>query len=116
MFGDTHKRAQLHTTDKEEIMSIKSGPDANSSPADSPKKRKSTLSTIEVDLSASEPPSKKARRALKKTSNSKTKVEDADQSPQSNTKTAEARSEHGVWIGNLPFTVTVEELRQWLIV
>lgn len=84
-------------------------------------KRKAVLDELEVDVDAPEPPSKRARRALKKGKSATAKPADDNdkddlEGDESKGKTEKAaRSEHGVWIGNLPFTVTPLELRQWLI-
>ncbi|KAK3181842.1 Nucleolar protein 13 [Lecanicillium sp. MT-2017a] len=87
-------------------------------------KRKASVDEIEVDLAAPEPPSKRARRALKKGKSATAKpVDDHDkgdleEDDEKETKAKSdkpARSEHGVWIGNLAFTVTPLELRQFLI-
>ncbi|TWU79118.1 hypothetical protein ED733_008776 [Metarhizium rileyi] len=82
-------------------------------------KRKSSMGEIEVDLALPEPPSKRARRALKKGKPLPPKNESADEKEkpegdgEQNDK--KVRSEHGIWVGNLPFTVTAAELRQWLV-
>ncbi|KJZ79584.1 hypothetical protein HIM_01053 [Hirsutella minnesotensis 3608] len=83
-------------------------------------KRKSvTEEEIEVDLSAPEPPSKRARRALKKgkTITKKASSDDEDAGSDSEKKDGKdkARSEHAIWVGNLPFNATAAELRQWLV-
>lgn len=81
-------------------------------------KRKADVEEIEVDVNAPEPPSKRARRALKKGKalpakpSSDDEKEDKDEQKESKDK---VRSEHGVWIGNLPFRLTGAELRTWLI-
>ncbi|EHK26292.1 uncharacterized protein TRIVIDRAFT_36431 [Trichoderma virens Gv29-8] len=81
-------------------------------------KRKADVEEIEVDVNAPEPPSKRARRALKKGKplpakpSSDDEKEDKDGQKEGKDK---ARSEHGVWIGNLPFRLTAAELRTWLI-
>ncbi|KAL7917556.1 hypothetical protein ACQKWADRAFT_324556 [Trichoderma austrokoningii] len=81
-------------------------------------KRKADVKEIEVDVNAPEPPSKRARRALKKGKALPTKPssddEKEDKDGQKDGKD-KARSEHGVWIGNLPFRLTGAELRTWLI-
>ncbi len=87
------------------------------------KKRKTDIDEIQVDLSLPEPPSKKARRALKKgktlpakpTSDDDEADEEEDGKAKDDKKKKKERSEHGVWIGNLRFTVTKAELRQWLV-
>ncbi|KAK3901266.1 hypothetical protein C8A05DRAFT_35044 [Staphylotrichum tortipilum] len=93
--------------------------------ASSSKKRKSALSEIQVDLSLPEPPSKKARRALKKGKTLPAKPTSDDEGDDDekdgadgkakDAKKKKERSPHGVWIGNLRFTVTKPELRQWLV-
>jgi len=90
----------------------------------SSKKRKTALDEIQVDLSLPEPPSKKARRALKKgkTLPAKPTSDDEDDADKEDGKAKDGkkkkekeRSPYGVWIGNLRFTVTKPELRQWLV-
>lgn len=98
------------------------------SPAPSPsKKRKSSaldLKEIEVDLKLPEPPSKKARRLLKKGKSLPVKPQSDDEeelNEDGTKKTDEAkkkkreRSPYGVWIGNLRFNASKDELRKWLI-
>ncbi|RDA83557.1 hypothetical protein CP532_5352 [Ophiocordyceps camponoti-leonardi (nom. inval.)] len=87
------------------------------------KRKPSADPDLEIDLSAPEPPSKRARRALKKgrsvgkkAGGASSDVEEGqDDSGEDGGKDKKARSEHGIWIGNLPFTVTPAELRQWLV-
>lgn len=109
--------------DKDDISEAGSSPRASpdTTEAQNSKKRKTTLEEIEVDVNLPEPPSKKARRALKKgkavpSSSSKkdgdNDDEDGDENASGNKKT---RSEHGVWVGNLPFDATPTELRRWLV-
>ncbi|KAI0018731.1 RNA-binding domain-containing protein [Xylariomycetidae sp. FL0641] len=94
----------------------------SASPSDS-KKRKSQIDEIEVDLSLPEPPSKKAKRLLKKGKqvpakpNSDDEKESEDELPIPKTKDSKKpqRSEHGIWIGNLAFTVTRVDLFKWLV-
>ena len=85
-----------------------------------PKKRKASVEEIEVDINAPEPPSKKALRALKKGKPLPPSKSGAESSPEpepvKDKKTeVEKRSEHGVWIGNLPFSVSKEILRGFLV-
>ena len=105
------------------------GKDAAAGVTRASKKRKhaeSTIPEIEVDVSAPEPPSKKALRKAKKgrntassTSNHVRPVTD-DSEPDSDRAAVEqplrpaTRSDHGIWIGNLPFTATKAELRKFL--
>ncbi|EAA31827.1 hypothetical protein GE21DRAFT_8265 [Neurospora crassa] len=102
-------------------------------PKKSSKKRKAELTEIEIDVTAPEPPSKKAKRLLKKgktlpTKPSSDKGDDSDDNSDNETATGKdgdkdkkkkkekkERSPHGVWIGNLRFTVTKSELKQWLV-
>lgn len=102
--------------------------EAGSSPRPSPdtaeaqisKKRKTNLEEIEVDVNLPEPPSKKARRALKKgkappSNAAKSGDKDEDAADDGSGDKAKTRSEHGVWIGNLPFDATPTELRRWMM-
>jgi len=107
--------------------------ESRSSPApDSSRKRKSALPELEVDLSRPEPPSKKAKRALKKgkplpAARPTSDGEEADglDLPSSHKKAGSKdgksagdkkdRTHFGVWVGNLPFTLTRPELFRWLV-
>ncbi|KAK1780830.1 hypothetical protein QBC45DRAFT_407643 [Copromyces sp. CBS 386.78] len=94
-------------------------------PKKSSKKRKAEITEIEIDVTAPEPPSKKAKRLLKKGKTLPTKPSsDNDSDSEGETtkdgdkkakKEKKERSPHGVWIGNLRFTVTKNELKQWLV-
>ncbi|KAM0745539.1 hypothetical protein ACQRIT_000923 [Beauveria bassiana] len=106
------------SSDDKEMSPVDASPETN------PAKRKADVEEIEVDLAAPEPPSKRARRAMKKgksaTSKAKKDNDNNDLEEEETTNKDKkddkaARSEHGVWIGNLRFTVTPQELRQWLI-
>ncbi|KAI1370195.1 RNA-binding domain-containing protein [Hypoxylon crocopeplum] len=96
--------------------------------ANDSRKRKSQVDEIEVDLSLPEPPSKKAKRLLKKGKPLPVKPKSDDEAesddelpiPKTVTKGGKGekkaqRSDHGVWIGNLPFTLTRVELFKWLV-
>ncbi|KAM7223377.1 hypothetical protein V8F06_001254 [Rhypophila decipiens] len=111
-------------TSPEPAMEVDSA--ATEAAPSSSKKRKTTVPEIEVDLTQPEPPSKKARRALKKGKTLPTKPQSGDEDDdeaEGKTKTGEAkkddkkkeRSPHGVWIGNLRFSVTKNDLRKWFI-
>ncbi|KAK7427867.1 Nucleolar protein 13 [Neonectria magnoliae] len=79
-------------------------------------KRKAAIDEIEVDVSLPEPPSKRARRALKKGKSLPSKQDSDDDTPgEKKDKKESTRSEHCVWVGNLPFFVTPAELRKWLV-
>lgn len=83
-------------------------------------KRKADIDEIEVDLALPEPPSKRAKRALKKGKALPGKAaNDNDnndlEGEEKEGKKEKVRSEHSVWIGNLPFTVTAPQLRKWLV-
>lgn len=85
------------------------------------KKRKAIeAEEIEVDITAPVPPSKKELRRLKKGKPlpaSKTAVDPAAVPEEKKKKKAEVekRSEHGVWIGNMPFFVSKDDLRKFLV-
>ncbi|MCJ1391259.1 hypothetical protein MMC18_004122 [Xylographa bjoerkii] len=90
------------------------------------KKRKretKPVEEIEVDIEAPEPPSKKALRKAKK-GKSSTKItapklvtndaaSDSD-SPTVKVSLAAQRSEYGIWIGNLPWIASKDDLRKFL--
>lgn len=86
----------------------------------SQKKRKLTdVPEIEIDVSAPEPPSKKALRKAKKkvaepTTDPTTKQEAAVPSKKQEDEAPKKRSDHGIWIGNLAFSVTKDDLRKFL--
>lgn len=85
---------------------------------------------IEIDVNLPEPPSKKAKRKERRAEKQKTKqpsqapVVKYEATPSQNiTKEQQAseastpakqRSDHGIWIGNLPFSVTKDDLSQFL--
>ncbi|BCS23239.1 putative RNA binding protein Rnp24 [Aspergillus puulaauensis] len=78
---------------------------------------------IEIDVSAPEPPSKKAlRKAKKKAGDTDAKTSDDSSKPTADSKAenpaeteaTQKRSDYGIWIGNLAFSVTKEDLRRFL--
>ena len=97
-----------------------------------PKKRKRELQPgqdeIEIDVLAPEPPSKKALRKTKKKgptatfgSTSKSPNEnppsqdERNGTPDTNSNVlTQKKSEHGIWIGNLPWTTTKDDLLRFL--
>jgi RNA recognition motif-containing protein len=84
------------------------------------KKRKASVEEIEVDITAPEPPSKKALRRLKKGKPLPPSKSGAESTPepekmQAKKTEAEKRSEHGIWIGNLPWHLSKEELRKFFV-
>lgn len=97
-------------------------------PSSPPRKRKrdqSTIEELEVDLAAPEPPSKKALRKAKKgqiiqlpTATKLTGPErhrsDSDNEGLPAQIVPAKRSEYGIWIGNLPWTATKSDLRNFL--
>jgi len=96
-------------------------------PPSPPRKRKrdqSTIEELEVDVTAPEPPSKKALRKAKKgkivpsAKAAKPTISEIHQSDSDDkevpAQTVPAkRSEHGIWIGNLPWTATKSDLRNF---
>ncbi|KKK24504.1 RNA binding protein [Aspergillus rambellii] len=82
------------------------------------KKRKlPQVSEIEIDVSAPEPPSKKALRKAKKKAAEPTESEPSTQAkPEAPAETPTApqkRSDYGIWIGNLAFSVSKDDLRRF---
>jgi RNA recognition motif-containing protein len=70
---------------------------------------------IEVDVTAPEPPSKKALRRAKKGRPISTTTSKKDGAPTSDGEKKAKRSDYGIWIGNLPFSFTKADLRKFLI-
>jgi RNA recognition motif-containing protein len=83
------------------------------------KKRKlPDVPEIEIDVSAPEPPSKKALRKAKKKAgdtpgDATTEVKPA--APTEDKDASKKRSDYGVWIGNLAFSITKDDLRKFFI-
>lgn len=78
------------------------------------KKRKlEDTAEIEIDVSAPEPPSKKALRKAKKkgVEPESTSSNAQSESTETQSQSTKQRSEFGVWIGNLPFATTKDDLR-----
>ncbi|KAL5321922.1 hypothetical protein ACEPPN_009886 [Leptodophora sp. 'Broadleaf-Isolate-01'] len=89
-------------------------------PEQSPaKKRKANedADEIEVDITAPQPPSKKELRRLKKGKPIPAAKVDPPSEPEAKKVKVEVekRSPHGVWIGNMPFFVSKEDLRTFLV-
>ncbi|KAJ8067501.1 hypothetical protein OCU04_004845 [Sclerotinia nivalis] len=128
------KRSRKEKKEKSE-ESIEASEEAEANPAETPeevaetnndetsdepptKKRKSSVDEIEVDITLPEPPSKKALRRLKKGKPLPPSKSGAESSPEPEAKKkaeVEKRSGHGVWVGNLPWSVSKEELRKWFV-
>ncbi|KAI9735799.1 MAG: hypothetical protein M1834_001263 [Cirrosporium novae-zelandiae] len=85
------------------------------------RKRSTDVEEIEIDVSAPEPPSKKALRRAKKHSKSQSHDDTKDGSENkpttqtAETETSQKRSPHGVWIGNLSFTTSKDDIQQFII-
>ncbi|KAI4110729.1 MAG: hypothetical protein LQ345_006926 [Seirophora villosa] len=125
------------TTLKSDGMTPVTEPTKSSDSTQSSKKRKRTtdaLEELQVDVNAPEPPSKKALRRAKKgkstidgniTISSATPLSpthDEEKAapvapaevPETSHEASSKRSPHGIWIGNLPFTVTKSDLQAFL--
>ncbi|KAI9768835.1 MAG: hypothetical protein M1840_004649 [Geoglossum simile] len=121
------KRDEKTTQDSSEPASngsaLTTQPPTRNQAASLTKKRKresKPIEEIEVDITAPEPPSKKALRRAKK---GKPVASTASKSAKGGAHTPDAdsegekrlkRSDHGIWIGNLPFTFTKADLRKFL--
>ncbi|KAE8371520.1 hypothetical protein BDV26DRAFT_275932 [Aspergillus bertholletiae] len=81
------------------------------------KKRKlPEVSEIEIDVSAPEPPSKKALRKAKKRATEApeaTTGEEKTEAAADNDEISKKRSDYGIWIGNLAFSITKDDLRNF---
>ncbi|KAH8785635.1 hypothetical protein F5883DRAFT_535661 [Diaporthe sp. PMI_573] len=101
----------------------RASPEVVSEPSKKSKKRKNDTEEIEVDLSLPEPPSKKAKRLLKKGKPLPVKKDSDDEASdkeggagdKKDKDNKKERSPYGVWIGNLRFSVTKHDLRDWLV-
>lgn len=101
----------------------RASPEVISEPSKKSKKRKNDAEEIEVDLSLPEPPSKKAKRLLKKGKPLPAKKDSDDDASDKEGEGGDRkdkdkkkeRSPYGVWIGNLRFSVTKHDLRDWLV-
>lgn len=91
---------------------------------DDPSQKKRKLQDgpeLEIDISAPEPPSKKALRKAKKAKKTDEEDKDTDNPKTEKAETKDTadsqakRSEYGVWIGNLSFNTTKDDLRQFFI-
>ncbi|KAI9827302.1 MAG: hypothetical protein M1826_006406 [Phylliscum demangeonii] len=83
----------------------------------------SDVQELEVDVSAPEPPSKKAKRKAKKQGQAASVVAETATSTTSQLRTTaptapvppdRKRSGTGIWIGNLPFRISKDDLRRFL--
>ena len=87
------------------------------------KREDKPVDEIEIDVSAPEPPSKKALRKAKKSKTgavtvapkTKQKLPEVDGSDTPEEKAIPSkRSEHGIWIGNLPWTATKVDVQSFI--
>ncbi len=96
------------------------------SPSRKRKREESTTGELEIDVTAPEPPSKKALRKAKRDkatpagpkSESKSialqTASASDEDVPADPSAPPKRSEYGIWIGNLPWTATKADLRNFL--
>jgi RNA recognition motif-containing protein len=96
-------------------------PGLTKSPPSSRKRKLDDEAAIEIDLSAPEPPSKKALRKAKKKaidqpsqSPAPAKPKDDSQPTESQPTATPKRTGFGVWVGNLAFSTTRDDLRTFL--
>ncbi|KAF7954154.1 hypothetical protein EAE96_005285 [Botrytis aclada] len=112
----TEETEEANSTETQEEVAETNNDETSEEPPT--KKRKSSVEEIEVDITLPEPPSKKALRRLKKGKPLPPSKSGAESSPEPEAKKkaeVEKRSGHGVWVGNLPWSVSKEELRQWFV-
>lgn len=76
---------------------------------------------LEIDVNAPEPASKKALRKAKKKKSDASAADDDEtsvektESKETTESTANKRSDYGLWIGNLAFSVTKDDLRRFFV-
>jgi RNA recognition motif-containing protein len=85
----------------------------------SSRKRKAVSQDLEIDIDAPEPPSKKAARKAKRAKSvSETTTANAEQGSGNHDGAKEGvstgRSPYGIWIGNLSFSTTKQELQSFM--
>ena len=107
-------------TSSSEPESPKSSPDH---PSEKKRKRDAqAFEELDIDVNASEPLSKKAERRLKKRKSTGLDPEvnavsehpnGAAHNEQEQAESTSKRSEHGIWIGNLPWNATKLQLREF---
>jgi RNA recognition motif-containing protein len=90
--------------------------EAADEPSSSKKRKRETLpDELEIDISLPEPASKKAARKAKKAKSAPTTTDGIELAEKpAIADTAGKRSEHGVWIGNLPWSATRDLLITFL--
>ena len=95
------------------------------SPSRKRKREDSTIQEIEVDVTAPEPPSKKALRKAKKgkatralpdpgSESTAVQTVSIDEDTPADAPAPPKRSEYGIWIGNLPWSATKADVRNFL--
>jgi RNA recognition motif-containing protein len=120
--GDPHRGGRYNEDDTPEATTAHDSElvvvsvDA-ASKAPSTKKHDTLAKEIEVDITAPEPPSKKALRQLKKGKPLPPPKSGAESTPEPEPKKPETekRSEHCVWIGNLAWTVSKADLQKFFV-
>jgi RNA recognition motif-containing protein len=81
----------------------------------SSRKRKAVSQDIEIDVDAPEPPSKKAARKAKRSKlNSTIAEQDSGTYDRAKQSAGNGRSPYGIWIGNLSFSTTKQELQTFM--
>lgn len=100
---------------------------------DKKRKREAIPEELEIDVSLPEPPSKKTARKAKKAKTEKSssskreakeikddddneeeQIEEAPEDTKPHREKEERKTEHSIWIGNLPWTATKDDLRSFL--
>jgi len=118
------KKAQKQVDEGEEDEEQNEDKGAKNDEGTTPsKKRKRTLpeGELAIDITLPEPPSKKALRKLKKTTTTTDPNAPTPSTTSATTSTPQThgigatqnRSKYGVWIGNLSFTTTESQLREF---
>jgi RNA recognition motif-containing protein len=113
----TKLRSATEEDDQDVDMDHGSEDDVSDEPSSSKKRKREALpDELEIDISLPEPASKKAARKAKKAKSAPTTTTDGTETAEKPAiaDTAGKRSEHGVWIGNLPWSATRELLITFL--
>lgn len=112
-----HSTIEESSDCKEDGDNIRSdGEDNSTASKRSKRRRQSDAPELEVDINANEPPSKKALRKARRKSTSTGEQGEAKADVTSNDDdSAKVSSPWSVWIGNLPWSASKSELKEYLV-
>lgn len=114
---EKRERKEKKKEKREKRLKVEDESDTDSSASD--KKTQAAQEELEIDLNAGVPLSKKQQRLLKKGKLNVEKLAKKHPTPkradEEETETKSGKSPHGVWIGNLSFDTTKEDLVRFIV-